>query len=155
MADRTLTASPAISGANQNAEVLHAGNVTIPFSYSANGATNSVSDVIFLAKIPAGAIIYDMNFWLYSGNATATTVDIGMDGDASADVFVDGHSISQTGATVAATIRAGSTPYFCSISDNAAQRFRYLQAKIASGDPSQTFVVKGYVSYKNGRSSLT
>lgn len=154
MADRTLTASPALSGANINVEALHAGDTTIPFSYTAGGATNSVSDVIFLAKIPAGAIVFDMNYYLYSGNATATTVDIGMDGDVSADFFVDGHSLSQTGATVAATLRAGSTPYFCSISDAAAQRFRYLQAKIVSGDPSQTFVVKGYVSYKMGRSSL-
>lgn len=155
MADRTLATAPAYTGTNQNVVAVHAGITCVPFNYVSTGASVTVSDVIYLAKIPAGAIITRLTLAAYTLNSTATTLDVGMSGDVSADYFyTHAGNISQTGGTTDLTLRVGSLPYQVSVSDDAVNRFKYLQAKVVTGDTSLSLIVKGVVEYIVGRGTI-
>lgn len=158
MAEVTHATSPALVGSSAARNVMapHEGTVTMPIYWIANGNTVSASSIIFLAKIPHGATIVDVDLWGWVGNADGATVDVGLTGEASLDYLVDGAAISAT-ATAIFTVRTGALPHFVSLSDDTqlGQRFRYLQAKIASiATATVTALIGGSIKYVMGLPTL-
>lgn len=155
MPDRTLTSSPALTGPTQNVVSIHAGEISVPFYWSANGQTISASDVIYLVPIPAGAIITNVNMSGWWGSSGNTEIDVGLSGETSADAIVDAEMLTST-ATDAFAIRTGALPRQVTVSDDAVSRLRYLQAKVVStASATVTGIIKGVVTYVVGRQSLT
>lgn len=149
MADWTMTNSPALTGGlNSTVVDVHAGTTTVPFSWTAAGSSVSSSALIMLARIPHGAVITNLQIWAWSGSAEGS-LDVGLAGQASADYLVDAGAFSATATTVH-TVRAGSLPMTCSLSDDTQPRYRYLQAKVAAVSSTVTAIIRGFVQYVAG-----
>jgi hypothetical protein len=156
MAEITVTNSPALAGGvNSNVVDLHAGSTTVQFSWTANGNTVSASSIIFLARIPHGAVITNLQIASWCGSAEGK-IDIGIVGQGSADFLVSAGGFSNT-ATTNLTIRTGALPMTVSLSDDTQPRFRYLQAKASTlATSTVTAILRGSVTYicGTGRSGL-
>lgn len=155
MAETTVTNSPALTGGlNSTAVEVHAGSVTVPFAWTASGASVSTSSLIMLARIPHGAVITNlqMNAW---AAMTTGTIDVGLSGQGSADYIVDGGAMGST-QTDAQTIRVGALPMTCSMTDDAQPRYRYLQVKVVTGTSTGTAILRGAITYVcgTGRTAL-
>lgn len=144
MADNTLTSGPAYS-AGVVPKAIHAGTVTVPFSWDAGGQTVSASIVVQLAKLPKNAVVTDIKVAGWIGGDAGGTIDLGTNSDVSA--FATAKTISAT-ATVQLTMNPGAVPYKVSISDDAGVDFRYFQAKfVAVTSATVTAILKGVISY--------
>ena len=155
MADVTIANSPALTGTTQNVQALDHGVNSIPFYWTANGNTVSVSSIVFLAKIPHGAHITSLTMSGWIGSAGNSTVDVGLVGEASLDYFVTAATVSAT-ATTAFTIRTGAVPHFVSLSDDTQPRFRYLQAKfVTNSTQTVTAILKGVIEYVMGKPTIS
>ena len=155
MAEITVTNSPALTGGlNSNAVEVHAGATVVPFAWTASGASISTSSLIMLARIPQGAVITNLQIFAWAGMTTGT-IDVGLAGPGSADYLVDGGAMGST-QTDNQTIRTGSLPMTCSLTDDAQPRWRYLQAKVVTGTSTGTAILRGAVTYVvgTGRSGL-
>jgi len=149
MADWTMTNSPALTGGlNSNAVEVHAGSVTVPFAWTANGTSVSVSMMVMLARIPHGAVITNLQIFAWSGAAEGN-LDVGLANQGSADYLVDAGGFSNSG-TSALTIRTGALPMTCSLSDDTQPRYRYLVAKAAVVSSTVTAIIRGAVTYVCG-----
>ena len=154
MADVTHANSPALVGTTVNVTATHEGVNAVPFNFVAGGVTVSASTIVFLCKIPHGAIITSLNMSGWIASAGNATVDVGLTGEASLDYLVDGSAISNT-ATAALTVRTGALPHFVSMSDDTQPRFRYLQAKLASVTSAEvSCIIRGTVEYVMGRPTI-
>lgn len=158
MADRTVTDSPALNGNTNVAMAVHAGLNSVPFSWTANGKLSiSLSDVVYLAKIPFDAIVTRLACAGWIGSAGNATVDVGLSGATSgqhASVFVSGGAVSAT-ATTQFTVLTGAIPIQVTGSDDAAVRFKYLQAKwVTSATGTATAILSGVVEYVVGRKAV-
>ena len=154
MADVTIANSPALTGTTKDVQAVHEGVNVVPFSWSAAGTTISASQLLFLAKIPAGAIITRFSAAGWIGCAGTCGVDVGLAGQASADFIVDGTDISAT-ATANMVVRAGALPLTCSMSDDTSPRFRYLQAKfVSAATATTTAIFNGVVEYVMGKPAV-
>jgi len=154
MADWTMTNSPALTGGlNSNAVEVHAGSVTVPFSWTANGTSLSTSALIMLARIPHGAVITGLSMSGWSGSADMHA-NVGLFNQDNS-LFVASGGMSNT-ATSAFTIKTGSLPATCSLSDDTQPRYRFLVAKIIDGSSTVTGIIRGSVTYVcgTGRSGL-
>lgn len=158
MVDRTVTDSPALNGNTTPVGAVHVGVNVVPFSWTANGKLSiSVSDVVYLAKIPFDAIVTRLQVAGWIGSAGNATVDVGLSGATSgqgASIFVSGAAVSATGTTNF-TVVTGSIPIQVTGSDDAVNRFKYLQAKfVTSATATATAILTGVVEYLVGRKSL-
>ena len=155
MADVTHANSPALVGTTVNVTANHEGVNAVPFNFVAGGVTVSTSTVIFLAKIPHGAIITSLNMSAWAPALTQMSLDVGLVGESSLDYLVDGTNISSTGGTAALTVRTGALPHFVSLSDDTQPRFRYLQCKVVSSTSAEvSMIVRGTVEYVMGRPTI-
>ena len=108
-------------------------------SYTAGGTslTAAVATTILLCKIPNKSTITGIYEYHGSSSASAPT-DIGVTGAAAAFA---------TAATVAAATTITGLPYDISVSDDAADKFRYLTATVTPGTTTATFLLNFVVSY--------
>lgn len=158
MADRTVTDSPALNGNTKVPLAWHMGTNTVPFTWTANGKLSiSVSDVVYLAVVPFDAIVTRLACAGWIGSAGNATVDIGLSGVTAgqgASIFVSGGTVSAT-ATTQFTILTGAIPIQVTGSDDAVNRFKYLQAKfVTSTTATATAILNGVLEYIVGRKTL-
>lgn len=154
MADVTISNSPALVGTTRNVDAVHEGVNAVPFYWTAAGHTISTSSIVWLAKIPHGAHIVDLNMSGWIGCAGDSTIDVGLVGETSLDYLVDGATVSATASAVF-TVRTGALPHFVSLSDDTSPRFRYLQAKFVTvASATVTGIIKGVVSYVMGKPTV-
>lgn len=154
MADVTISNSPALVGTTRNVDAVHAGLTVVPFNWTAAGHTVSTSSIVFLAKVPHGAHVIEMQASGWIGSAGNATVDFGLTGETSLDYLVAVGAISGT-ATAAFTVRTGALPHFVSLSDDTQPRFRYLQAKfVTAATATTTAIIRGFISYVMGKPTI-
>lgn len=146
MAAQTLTASTAQSGIIP--KQLHAGLVAVSFAYN-SGATKfgTVSDALFLAKIPHGATIHDM---VLRYHQKADTQFVGQvllrTGSTSAEqIVVDTFTASATGGAV--TVRGNGFPRLNSHSDADTVRHGTLILNVQVGTETVSVSLAGTVFY--------
>lgn len=127
---------------------VHAGVNGVWGTYSTGATATSVGDIIFLAKIPNGARIINVNCD-HSTGATAQGLSYGLasgttvGGGASYSAFVA--SGAQATNLVAA---AGSLPFTISCSDNDPNKYGIFAAKVESGTATTSLVVNFRVTYQ-------
>lgn len=157
----TISNSPALVGSTINVTANHEGLNAVPFNWTAAGHTLSTGVFVYLAKIPHGATITNIQMVGWVGAQDGATLDVGLTGEASADFLIDGAAVSSTATLDVAygtgvnKIRAGALPHFVSLSDDTQPRFRYLQAKFATiATATNTAMIRGVVEYVMGRPNL-
>lgn len=127
------------------------GDVTVAGQY--NGSANSAGDIIFLAKIPHGAVIGEFVVDHSSGETTFG-MDYGMASGGS--IAGGGVDISQFAAALAkATIirsnlkRAAGAPLpTVSVSDNSGVRYGIFGCKVGTASATTSWVVNFSVTYR-------
>lgn len=133
MADRTHTSSPALTA---TLKAAHTGVNAVPVRWSSGGKTFEASDLVYLAKVPRGATIVGLTGAGWSGSADSTVVKVGLQG-LSDDYLIANTTLSNT-ATASFTVRAGALPVTVTRSDDAANQFRYIEARVVSAATATT-----------------
>jgi hypothetical protein len=149
MAVQTLTSTIF----DRQAIAVHTGNITVGGSIAVPGTTNTLSDVIFLAKIPHGAMIVDVlcdhttaqtALGIKYGLATGTAAG----GGASASCF--------TAATAKATVtrktslgnNTAGVPVRISVSDNDPNRYGIFAATLSTGTTTDSYAINFSITYR-------
>lgn len=132
---------------------LHAGNVTIGGKAQWTAA-GTLSDIIFLAKVPHGAQIVD--FYEYHTNGqTAAVIDFGFDrgiasgGAGNASCLVSGGALA-TMNRLSLAAAPSHVPVAISLSDTDPVRYAVLQGKAVSGTFTLTVSVAWSLTYRVG-----
>lgn len=149
MAVQTLTST--IFDRQPNA--VHVGNVTVGGSYALGTSTNTLSDIIFLAKIPHGAMIVDV-LCDHTTAQTALGIKYGL---ATGTASGGGASLSCfTAATAKNTLTRKTTvgnntagvPVRVSVSDNDANRYGIFAATLSTGTASDSYQINFSITYR-------
>lgn len=149
--------------ANSPLKAVHIGTNTIKGQFTSTAPTsppNSLGDVIFLAKIPHGAVITDFAFD-HSSTETTFGMKYGLasgwptGGGASLSFLSPSLAIATvktryTGGTIArdAARTTSADPYRISVSDSDPNRYGIVAAKIATASASTTFIVNFSITYR-------
>lgn len=145
MAVQTLTSTVF---ANLPVKRTEIGNVTVGGSYNQGATTNTVSDVVFLAKIPHGAIIVDMYVDTTNGEtamgtcfglATGTTTG----GGASVSCFAAATALATVGR-----LRAGAQNIRVSVSDSDPNRYGIFAATLSTGTTTASYTINFSITYR-------
>ena len=129
---------------------VHTGNVTVAGSFSRGATTNTVGDVIFLAKIPHGARIVDM-IVDHTCAATALGIEYGLasgaatGGGASLSCF----SAALAKATIARLAVLGSQNLRVSVSDSDPNRYGIFSAQLSTGTTTESYAINFSITYRN------
>lgn len=135
--------------ANLQPKAPHVGNTSVSGQINLGATAVSLGDVIFLAKVPNGAVIVDFKED-HSTGSTALALDFG---------FANGHanggapSLSAlisggAQATVNRNAVNGSTGTNVSLSANDTVGYGILAAKVASGTVTTSLIVNFILSYR-------
>lgn len=132
---------------------VHTGNITVGGRFLQGATTNTLSDVVFLAKIPHGAKIVD----ILCDHATAQTA-LGIKyGLATGTAAGGGASLSCFTAAVAkATITRKSTvgnatagvPVVVSVSDSDPNRYGIFCATLTTGTTTDSYAINFSITYR-------
>ena len=146
---------------NSLPKTLHTGVQQITGQFTSTAPTsppNSLGDIIFLAKIPHGAVIIDFEFdhstsettfGMKYGLAKGTEVGGGASfSEYSPSLATATVKTRYSGGTVA-RFATGTDKYQISCSDTDPVRYGILAAKIGTASASTTFVVNFMVTYRN------
>lgn len=117
-----------------NVRVLHSGVIAKSSRFS-TAVTGTASSVIYLAKVPHGAVIHDFAFYVNDAGDD-NTFKLGLQlphaeaGGSNTFTVTESALMTETAATLAPTLRpsGGKLPYRVSISDNVIQRWAWVQA---------------------------
>lgn len=135
---------------NRVPKAVHTGINTVSGKIVLPAAT--VSDIVFLAKIPHGAIVTDF-YEYHSSGQTAAVIDFGFDrgiaagGGGNASCIVAGGAIATMNRMSIAASPTGA-PVQISLSDNDPVRHAVLQGKLVSGTFTITVSLGFGVSYR-------
>lgn len=149
MAVQTLTSSIF----DRLPKAVQIGNVTVGGSINIPGTTNTLSDVIFLAKIPHGALIVDI-CCDHTTQQTALGIKYGL---ATGTAAGGGASSSQFTAAIAKNavsrlVKLGNTttgvPHRISVSDNDANRYGIFAATISTGTTTDSYTINFSITYR-------
>ena len=127
----------------------HVGNVTIGGSYSRGATTNTVGDVVFLAKIPHGAIVVDI-LVDHTTPATALGVEYGLatgtpvGGGASLSIF----SAALAKATYSRISVVGHQNTRISVSDSDPNRYGIFAAQLSTGTTTESYAINFSITYR-------
>ncbi len=133
---------------------VHVGNITVGGSFAQGVTTNTLSDVIFLAKIPHGAMIVDV-LCDHTTAQTALGIKYGL---ATGTASGGGASLSCfTAATAKATLTRKTTlgnntagvPVRVSVSDNDTNRYGIFAATITTGTATDSYAINFSITYRN------
>ncbi len=109
--------------------------------------TDSVGDIIHLAKIPNGAVVTDVRTD-HSTGATATGVSYGLQNGGTAGGVTTYSAFIASGAQATNLFAAaGVLPYTISLSDNDTLGYAILTAKVESGTATTSLIVNFRLSY--------
>lgn len=151
---------------NATPKSVHVGLVTVSGQFVSHGSTspqvNSLGDVIFLAKIPHGAVVVDfavdhsttegtfgMKYGLASGTAAGGGASLSFYSPSLAKATAKTRWTGGTIALTAALAANATDPYRISCSDTDPNRYGIFAAKIATASASTTFIVNFSVTYRN------
>ena len=129
---------------------VHTGNVTVGGRFSRGATTNTLSDVIFLAKIPHGAIVTDI-LADHTTPATAMGVKFGL---ATGTATGGGASLSCfTAATAKATLTRKtalntSGGVRVSVSDSDPNRYGIFAATLSTGTTTESYAINFAITYR-------
>lgn len=149
MAVQTLT-STVFDNVNRQ---VHIGNVTVAGSFARGATTNTLSDIVFLAKIPHGALIVDI---LVDHTMAGTALGIKY-GLASGTAAGGGASLSCfTAATAKATVsrkttlgnNTAGTPVRISVSDSDPNRYGIFSATLSTGTTTESYAINFSITYR-------
>lgn len=131
-------------------KTVHAGNVTIGGRFAVGASSGgTVGDIIFLAKIPHGAIVNDIVVDTVTAE-TAMGVDFGLatgtaaGGGASLSCFCS----ATTKGTVTRITAAGGQNVRVSVSDSDPNRYGIFAAKLASGTTTASYAINFSITYR-------
>jgi hypothetical protein len=152
MATATYTSTVFKHNAAKN---IHIGTQTVS-GQLAWGATSTVGDVGFLARVPHGAKIVDFIEYHTTG-ATAQALSFGFDrgvvagGAGNASVLLGSAAqatANRVGAGLFTDAVGGNAPLQLSLSDTDPNRYAILTAKIESGTTTTSLFVNFILSYR-------
>lgn len=132
---------------------VHVGNITVGGSIAVPGTTNTLSDIIFLAKIPHGAMIVDV-LCDHTTPATALGIKYGL---ASGTAAGGGASLSCfTAATAKATLtrktslgnNTAGVPVRVSVSDLDTNRYGIFCATLSTGTTTESYAINFSITYR-------
>jgi len=160
MAAGTYTASTF----NQVPKQVHTGLVTVAGQYVSTQPTsppNSLGDVIFLAKIPHGAVVVDFNvdhssaettfgmkYGLASGWPTGGGASLSFYSPSLAKATAKTRFVGGTVALNAQRAAGTGDPWRVSVSDADPNRYGIFAAKIATASATTTFHVNYSITYR-------
>ncbi len=128
---------------------VHTGNITIQGSFNRGATTNTLSDVIFLAKIPHGALIEDIRVDHIAPDATALGIKYGL---ATGAATGGGASWSCFTAALAkgsvARKSVQSTAVRVSVSDSDPNRYGIFAATLSTGTTTGSYTINFAVIYR-------
>lgn len=128
---------------------VHTGNVTVGGSFARGATTNTLSDIVFLAKIPHGAIVVDM----YSDHTTPATAMGVKYGLASGAAGGGGASVSCFAAATAkatvARLGVGNQNRRVSVSDSDPNRYGIFCAVLSTGTTTESYAINFSITYRN------
>lgn len=153
MATATYTATTF----NNTPKQIYKGVANVSGSYNAGATVTSLGDVIFLAKIPHGAVIMEINVDHSSGE-TATGVDYGLarghdnGGASSLSCFTSALALATVGRI---TVRraAGLGPQRVSCSDLDPIRYGIFAAVPRTGSASVSLMINFSITYRSDEQS--
>ena len=111
-------------------------------------AASSVGDVVFLAKLPEGAVVYELVEY-HSTGATAQGLDFGLHaggpggGSISASCYIAGGAQ----ATVNRTLVEANWGHVVSLTANAQPRYGIVSATVASGSATTSLKISYKILY--------
>lgn len=135
------------------AKATHIGNITVGGSYSQGGALNTLSDVIFLAKIPHGALIVDI-LCDHTTPATALGIKYGLatgtaaGGGASSSCFTAATAKATKTRITAMGNNTAGVPVRISVSDSDPNRYGIFAATIATGTTTESYAINFSITYR-------
>jgi len=133
----------------------HVGEQHLTVQWNSGAATASAGDVVFLAKIPHGARITDINEY-HSTGATATSISLGLatgyvvGGSASLSLWMSAVAL---GTRNSMTLRDNNPPTI-SVSDGTPANLRYgiLAAKLVeTGTATTSLIINLNITYSMDR----
>lgn len=132
-------------------KLLHAGDTVTHFSFNLGATASSAGDVIYLAKIPVGAVIADL-VEHHSTGATTQVVSFGYISSQSTSLsaFIAGGAQATVNRLNVAPSATGGLGYQVTLSDDATQRFAALVAKVESGTATTSLIIQGNIRYTSG-----
>lgn len=129
-------------------KAVHVGNMAVSGQYSFGATASSTGDVVFLAKIPHGAVIVDF-MENHTTGATTQPISFGMalggasGGAASFSCFI----ASGTQGAVNRLSVLG-IPLTVSVSDNRTERWAPLAAKVEGGSATTSLIINWVCTYR-------
>ncbi len=138
---------------NNTAKFNHVGNITVSGQVTW-GATSTVADIGFLAKVPNGAKIVDF-YEYHTTGATAQALSFGFDrgiaiggaGNLSC-LIASGAQATMNRLSLATSPNAGNAPIVISISDTDPIHWVTLSAKVESGTTTTSLFVNFCLTYR-------
>ena len=148
MAVQTLT-STVFDSWNKRVEI---GNVTVGGTFAQGATTNTLSDVVFLAKVPHGALIVD----ILCDHTTAQTAMGIKYGLATGTRAGGGASLSCFTAAVAKATKTRistmgnvtNNPIRISVSDSDPNRYGIFCATITTGTTTDSYAINFSITYR-------
>lgn len=138
---------------NNTPKFLQTGNVTVS-GQLAWGATSTVGDIGFLAKVPHGAQIVDF-YELHTTGAASQALSFGFDKGIAAGgagnlscLVSSGAQATMNRLSLANSPNTGNAPLQLSLSDLDPVRYCTLQAKLESGTTTTSLFVNFCLTYR-------
>lgn len=134
--------------ANYPAKSVHVGQMSVSGQYSYGAQASSAGDVIFLCKLPTGAVVTEVQENHTTG-ATAQGVSIGLatGGAAGGGASFSAYIASGAQATINRINVLGPT-FATSVSDLDPNRYAVLAAKVESGSATTSLQINWTVNYR-------
>jgi hypothetical protein len=127
---------------------VHAGGNWVHGQINLGASASSAGDILFLAKIPNGAVITDVRVD-HSTGATAQGVSYGLaNGGTAGGVSTLSAFIASGAQATNLYAAAGALPYRISCSDNDTLQYGIFAAKVESGTSTTSLIVNFRVGYQ-------
>ena len=134
-------------------KTVQIGNITVGGSFAQGATTNTLSDVIFLAKIPHGALIVDI-LCDHTTAQTAMGVKYGLatgtasGGGASSSCFTATTAKATKTRITAMGNNTAGVPVRISVSDSDPNRYGIFAATIVSGTTTDSYAINFSITYR-------
>lgn len=133
--------------ANNQPKGVHVGNMSVSGQINLGATASSNGDVLFLAKLPAGAMVVDIIVDHTTGS-TSQALDYGVASGGPAGSASFSCFISALAQATKSRIAVMGVPAVISLSANDPNSYGIFAAKVASGTATTSLIVNFTITYR-------